>query len=153
MNRFLGTGLAAAVGSLPHSRLRRATQFKELRGTSSSSHWRTHPVAIPVWIAVMVVVVVGCSQPSGGPTGAAGPASFAPSVEASDAGTAQGDAAITSPPVGFTACIPKNRYYHTGTEERTTLPSSDGDVTVDVSRGFTWRGTISATDDRLSGTH
>jgi hypothetical protein len=26
-------------------------------------------------------------------------------------------------------------------------------VTVDVSRGHTWRGTITATDDRLSGTH
>jgi len=118
-------------------------------GTSWSSHWRTRPVAIPAALAFVAVAVIGCGQPSGSPTGAAVP----PSVEASVAGTAQGDAAITEPPLEFTACIPKNRYYRTGTDEQITLPSPDGDVTVDVSRGFTWRGTITATDDRLSGTH
>jgi hypothetical protein len=159
----LGTGLVAAVGRFAHSRLRRVTQLKEIKimGTSSSSHRRTRPFAIPAALAVVAVVVVGCSQQPAGPTGAAGPvttqdqptsASSAPSVEASVGGT-QGDGAITEPPLEFTACIPKNRYYRTGTDEQITLPSPDGDVTVDVSRGFTWRGTITATDDRLSGTH
>jgi hypothetical protein len=116
--------------------------------TSSWSHWRTCHHAIAAALVVVAVAAVGCSPPSGGPTGAAGPV-----TQASVGGAAQGLAAITSPPVEFTACIPKNRYYRTGTEEQTTVPSPDGDVTVDVSRGFTWRGTISATDDRLSGTH
>jgi len=74
-----------------------------------------------------------------------------PSAAASDPGP--GDAAITSPPVEFTACVPSNAPLHTGTDEQVALSSPDGDVTVDVRRGFTWRGTITATDDRLSGTH
>jgi hypothetical protein len=74
-----------------------------------------------------------------------------PSAAASDPGP--GDAAITSPPVEFTACIPRNAGFRTGTDEQIALPSPDGNVTVDVSRGHTWRGTITATDDRLSGTH
>lgn len=119
-------------------------------------------MARTVALAVVAVVVVGCSQQPAGPTGAAGPvttqdqptsASSAPSVEASVGGTAQGDAAITEPPLEFTACIPRNAGFRTGTDEQIALPSPDGDVTVDVSRGFTWRGTITATDDRLSGTH
>ena len=110
-------------------------------GTSSSSHWRTRPVAIPAALAVVAVAVIGCGQPSGGPTGGAGSvktqgqatsASAAPSVEASVASTAQGDAAITSPPVEFTACIPRNAPFRTGTNEQIVLPSPDGDVTVDV---------------------
>ena len=32
--------------------------------TSSSSHWRTRPVAIPAALAVVAVAVIGCSQPS-----------------------------------------------------------------------------------------
>ena len=116
-------------------------------------------------ITTISLVLTACGgspseQPStAGPSGPApteGPAASeastpSPSGAASDPGP--GEAAITSPPVEFTACIPRNAGYRTGTDEQIALPSPDGDVTVDVSRGHTWRGTITATDDRLSGTH
>lgn len=124
--------------------------------TSSSSHWRTRPVAVPAALAVVAVAVIGCSQPSGNPTGAAGPvrtqgqatsASSAPSVEASVAGTARGDAAITSPPVEFTGRIICGPPVRTGVDER---PADGGAVHV-RSRGWAWQPTATMSDPRLEG--
>jgi hypothetical protein len=74
-----------------------------------------------------------------------------PSATASDPGA--GDAAFTSPPAEFTACVPQNSSIRTGTAEEIVLPEPDAGVSVEHSRGSTWQGTITASDPRLSGTH
>lgn len=114
---------------------------------------------VAVLIATVALVLAACGTPSeqtspAGPSGQApteGPAGSAPTPSAAESDPGSDDAAITLPPVEFTACIPRNAPFRTGMSEQIALPTSDGEVTVEVDRGFTWRGTITATDDRLSG--
>jgi hypothetical protein len=56
-------------------------------------------------------------------------------------------------PVEFTACVPTNSTFRTGVDEVITIPSPDGDVTLERRRGFTWRGAITSSDPRFAGTH
>jgi hypothetical protein len=108
--------------------------------------------------AVIVLVVAGVAialrggigpgatgAPSPGPS-AAGPTgtASAPTTTASRAAPLAGE---------FTACVPGNAEFKTGTNEREVVSGDDGDVTIERTRGFTWRGTITATDPRFSGTH
>lgn len=53
----------------------------------------------------------------------------------------------------FTACVPTNNEYRTGTDTSASVPGVGGDTKIDQRRGFTWQGTITATDPRFSGTH
>jgi hypothetical protein len=41
----------------------------------------------------------------------------------------------------------------TGTTETELIPGPGGDVTIERTRGYTWKGAITATDPRFSGTH
>jgi hypothetical protein len=49
--------------------------------------------------------------------------------------------------------VPTNDRIKTGTTETEVIPGPDGDVTVEKSRGSTWKGPITATDPRFTGTH
>jgi hypothetical protein len=108
--------------------------------------------------ALIVVVVAGTALMLGGgigsdPTGAPSPL---PTLEiptgAPQATTPQAsDAALL--PGEFTACVPQNGPFKTGTRVDDVVSTADGDVTIERTRGYTWRGTINATDARLSGTH
>jgi hypothetical protein len=108
-------------------------------------------------LAVLAISVIGCSGPPAGQTGGAGPATAqavgtSPSPAASVESTASA-AAITSPPVEFTVCVPHNSPIRTGSDEVIVLPEPNAGVSVEHSRGNTWQGMITATDPRLSGTH
>lgn len=67
--------------------------------------------------------------------------------------TAPGATAAALLPGEFTACVPPNSQFKAGTYVTEVIPGPSGDVSVERTRGFTWRGTITATDPRLSGTH
>jgi hypothetical protein len=77
---------------------------------------------------------------TGGPTGTAP----APTTTASEAALLPGE---------FTACVPSNSEVKTGTRVEEVVSTADGDVKIERTRGFTWSGTITATDERFSGTH
>jgi hypothetical protein len=125
----------------------RATSWPARRYSDMTSMQRLTVMAAAA--AVLLVLAYGVwARPNVGQDAEPTPS---PSAAASD--PEPRDAAITSPPVEFTACVPQNSPIRTGTNEQIALPSPEGDVTVDLQRGFTWRGTITATDDRLSGTH
>ena len=99
--------------------------------------------------AVIVLAVAGTALILGG--GIDGPTD-APSPLPS----AGGSAAPTAPtllPGEFTACVPANSEFRTGTDAEEVIPGTDGDVTIQRRRGFTWMGGITATDPRFSGTH
>jgi hypothetical protein len=53
----------------------------------------------------------------------------------------------------FTACVPGNSQFKEGTTETEVIPGPSGDTRIERTRGFTWKGEITATDPRLSGTH
>jgi len=106
--------------------------------------------------AVIVVAAAGTVLILGGGIGgdAAGAAS-PPSSMGVPTGAPSTLQATTKPslPGEFTACVPQNSEFRTGTDAREVVSTDDGDVTIDRRRGFTWSGAITATDSRLSGTH
>lgn len=119
---------------------------------------RTH--RIRATLAVALVVIIGCGQSSGAPTGvestvAPSPSSTVPAPTGTSprpSATESGDSAVIVPGE-FTACVPHNSPLRSGTDEQVVVPHPDGDMTVERRRGFTWAGTITATDPRFSGTH
>lgn len=84
---------------------------------------------------------------------------LAPSPAPSSGGiaaTPAGSAAMPSGDLGlpeFTACVPPNEFFKSGTTETEVISGPNGDVSVELTRGYTWRGEITATDPRLSGMH
>jgi hypothetical protein len=113
-------------------------------------------------IAVAIIVVAGMAFMLGGGGGV--PSTPAPSAAASAPGlsakatapgpsTTASDVAAARVPGEFTACVPSNATLRTGSDERIVVPHPDGDMTLERSRGFTWSGAITATDERFSGTH
>jgi hypothetical protein len=59
----------------------------------------------------------------------------------------------STPPVEFTACIDPGPVVHEGTDEQIIVPLADGDMTIDQSRGFTYRQSLTeVSDPRLEGT-
>jgi hypothetical protein len=138
--------LDAVLDRLDTTPQRRATWWPTSRYNDMNPIQR---LAVMAAAAVLVIALaysllvrpnVGQTEPTPSPTAAASDPEL-------------GNEPITSPPVEFTACVPQNSAIRDGTEEQIVLPHSDGDVSVDRLRGFTWQGTITATDPRLSGTH
>jgi hypothetical protein len=110
--------------------------------------------------AVVVLVVAGAAfllgredigveasaEPSASVTEAEPTDEAVPSASASDG--------VGAPVPGeFTVCVPGNSPLRAGTDEQLLVPHPEGDMTVERTRGYTWAGTHSATDDRFSGTH
>lgn len=108
--------------------------------------------------AVIVVIVAGTALMLGGgigsdPTGAPSPP---PTLE-----IPSGAPPATRPPASgaallpgeFTACVPQNSEFKAGTSEQDVVSTADGDVTIERTRGYTWKGAITATDPRFTGTH
>ena len=120
---------------------------------------------LPAALAVIAIVLVACSSPSGGPTvgtpapATPPPATPAPAPSASPTGTpsqpsatGSGESAVAVPGE-FTVCVPRNAPLRTGADEQFVVPHPEGDMTVERQRGYTWAGSITATDPRFSGTH
>jgi hypothetical protein len=108
--------------------------------------------------AAVIVVVAGSVVILGGGfgrdlTGAPSPlpTPTIPTGAPPSTGPAATDAALL--PGEFTACVPQNGEFKKGTTETEVVPGPSGDLTIERTRGYTWRGTISATDARFSGTH
>lgn len=118
---------------------------------------RTHGIAT---LAVAVVVIIGCGQSSGTPTGvesavAPPPSSAVPTptdTSPQPSATESGASAVVVPGE-FTVCIPINKPLRIGTDEQVAVPHPDGDMTIERQRGYTWTGSHTATDPRFSGTH
>jgi hypothetical protein len=123
------------------------------RNASMSTYLRLGGLAA----AVIVLAVAGTALMLGGgsglPTGAPSPLPTAgpPTGAPPSTGPGATDAALL--PGEFTACVPENSEFKAGTNERDVISTADGDVTIDRKRGYTWKGTITATDTRFSGTH
>jgi hypothetical protein len=109
-------------------------------------------------VAVLAVIVLGCSQVPAGQTGSAAPTrtpapvtspSAAPSVEASAAGTHQEAGAAPQPPVEFTGLIECGSFVRQATEE--TLDVDDG-IVLARRRGAAYRQSVEMSDPRLEGT-
>ena len=100
--------------------------------------------------AVIVVVVAGTAFMLGRGVGSEASPSPPPSspVPTSTAPTT-GGAVLPE----FTACLPGNSMSREGTNETEVVSGPNGDVTVEKERGTTYKGTITATDPRFSGTH
>ena len=119
---------------------------------------RTH--RIRATLAVSAVVIIGCGQSAGAPTSVE--STVAPSLSSTvpaptvtsprPSATESGDSAVIAPGE-FTACVPHNSPLRSGSVEQVVVPHPDGDMTVERTRGYTWAGTITATDPRFSGTH
>ena len=114
---------------------------------------------IPAALAVFAVAVIGCGQPSGGPTGEAGPAatqgqttpvSSAPSVEVSAATTAQEAASAPQPPVEVSGRITCGPPVRSGSGETVELGNEGMVLTRD--RDGAWRQDVTMSDPRLEGT-
>jgi len=119
-----------------------------------------HTHGIRATLAVAVVVIIGCGQSSGAPTGvgstvAPSPSSTVPAPTGTSprpSATGSGDSAVVVPGE-FTVCVPHNSPLRSGTDEQVVVAHPDGEMTIERRRGFTWSGTITATDPRFSGTH
>lgn len=114
---------------------------------------------IPASVTVALVAVIGCGQPSGATTDVASTVAPSPSSTVRvptgtprPSATKTGGSAVIGPGE-FTACVAHNSPLRSGTDEQVVVPHPDGDMTVERRRGFTWAGTITATDPRFSGTH
>ena len=138
-------------------------------------HLPTTPQRRPLWAArryaemstyrklaataavVAVLVVVGATFLLGDrgigveSTATPSPSSTVPSPTGTGP-TPSGDPAV-SVPGEFTACVPQNGEAVAGTEVQVVVPDPDGDMTIQRTRGFTWAGAITATDERFTGTH
>src|SRR5687767_1231723 len=98
---------------------------------------------LPATLAVIAIVLVGCSPPSGGPTVGTGPpatpapATPAPATPAPSASptrtaphpsaTGSGDLAVVVPGE-FTVCVPSNSELRAGTDEQFVVPHPEGDM-------------------------
>ena len=125
-----------------------------------------HRYRLRAALALIAIVLVGCSPSSGGPTvGTGPPATPAPATPAPSptvpvttgtppqpSATGSGDSPVVVPGE-FTVCVPYNDTLRRGTDEQVVVPHRDGDMTIERQRGYTWVGTITATDPRFSGTH
>jgi hypothetical protein len=108
--------------------------------------------------AVIVLVVAGGALLLGGGRNTGATDSPSPPPSATDpTGTPPPATATPAPaallPGEFTACVPQNSEFKAGTDARDVVSGADGDVTIDRTRGYTWRGAITATDARFAGTH
>ncbi len=148
--------LDAVIAELDTTPQRRATRWPAWRFSEMSSVAKIATVAA----AVVVVVVAGMAFVIGG-RGIGVEASAEPSsspveaeqTEAAIPSASAGQRAAAQVPGGFTACVPINKELRAGTDERLVVAHPDGDMTLERRRGFTWAGTITATDERFSGTH
>jgi len=106
--------------------------------------------------AVLILAVGGGSLILGGGLGARATAApsptAAPSVNATQAPTASQAGAVIVPGQ-FTACVPSNTELKTGTHEQSTVAAPEAGTTLEQTRSFTWKGAMTATDPRFSGTH
>jgi hypothetical protein len=109
-------------------------------------------------VAVLAVIVLGCSQVPAGQTGSAAPTripapatspSAAPSIEASVAGTPQEAGATQQPPVEFMGLIECGSFVRGPTEE--TLDLDDG-IVLTRRRGAAYQQSVEMSDPRLEGT-
>jgi hypothetical protein len=111
-------------------------------------------------LAVAAVVVIGCGQPSGVPTGGAGQSTspshasppVAPSAEPPVATTAAKSAAAPQPPIEFTgrtACGPPVSPDREGREEAVDV--GDDGMLLTRFRGGAWHQTLRMSDPRLEG--
>jgi hypothetical protein len=113
-------------------------------------------IAIAVAAAVVVAIMAltlggrGVGVESTAAPSQSVPAATRPSPQPS---ATESDASAVVVPGEFTACVPHNRPLRSGTDEQVVVPHPDGDMTVERRRGFTWAGTITATDPRFSGMH
>jgi hypothetical protein len=108
--------------------------------------------AAVVVVAVMAVMLGGRG---GGVDSTASPSPTVPAPTGTSpqpGATESGDSAVIVPGE-FTACVPHNSPLRSGTDEQVVVAHPDGDMTIERRRGFTWAGTITATDPRFSGTH
>ena len=108
--------------------------------------------------AVIVLVVAGGALLLGGGRNTGATDSPSPPANAADPTGTPPTATATPVPAAllpgeFTACAPLNDEFKAGTTDRDVVSSADGDVTIKRTRGYTWRGEITATDPRFSGTH
>lgn len=108
--------------------------------------------------AAVVVVAVIALMLGGRGVGVESTAAPSPTVPAptgmspKPSETGSGDSVVVVPGE-FTACLPQNSPLRSGTDEQIVVSHPDGDMTIERRRGFTWAGTITATDPRFSGTH
>jgi hypothetical protein len=109
--------------------------------------------ALLIGIGAASVLLSGGGQPGPAPAPSSAPLASSTSVSSSQpSASASGDASVILPGE-FTACLPHNSQLRSGTDEQLVVPHPDGDMTVERRRGYTWAGTITATDPRFSGTH
>jgi hypothetical protein len=145
--------LDAVLDQLPTTPQRRP-RWPVRRNAEMSTSLRLGGLAAAV---IVLVVAAGALLLGGGRnTGAID----SPSPPPSTAGPTGTPPAATATPVPaallpgeFTACAPLNNEFKAGTTDRDVVSSADGDVTIKRTRGYTWRGEITATDPRFSGTH
>jgi hypothetical protein len=110
-------------------------------------------------LAAGAVVVVGVMAVMLGGRGvgvestAASPTVPAPNGTSPQPSATASEGASAPVPGEFTVCVPHNSPLRSGTDEQFVVPHPDGDMTVERQRGYTWAGTITATDPRFSGTH
>jgi hypothetical protein len=102
-------------------------------------------------VAVAAVVALAHSGGAVKLGGGRGPqATPGPSQAPSAAPPSESAAASTAPlPGEFSACVPSYTELKTGTDTSEVVAGT----TIDHRRGFTWKGTITATDPRFSGSH
>lgn len=107
--------------------------------------------------AVIVLAVTGTALiiggDIGGPTAAPSPLPSSGVSAETPPATEPAATAAALLPGEFTACVPMNSQLKAGTTETEVTSGPDGDVTIERTRGFTWKGTITATDPRFAGTH
>jgi hypothetical protein len=109
---------------------------------------------MPMALAALAVVLIGCSQQPGTPGPDAGADSPSPSTAAAPSPAAPAsDHVAAEAPGEFAVCIPINSTLREGTDEQLVVAHPDGEMTVERQRGYTWSGSHTATDERFSGTH
>ena len=144
--------LDAVLDQVPTTPQRRpfwpARRYAEM---STFAKLATAAAAFVVLVAVGATFILGGRDVGVESTATPSPSSTVPSPTGTGP-TPSGDAA-GSIPGEFTACVPENGERVRGTEEQIVVPHPDGDMTIQRTRGFTWAGTITATDPRFSGTH
>jgi hypothetical protein len=113
-------------------------------------HWPIIAVAAAAVVAIGVGGLVIATR-NDDPTG--GVAADQPTTVAQPTTTAAQPTTVAQPPAEFTACIRPGPEVHSGTTEEVVVPLSDGEMTIQQTRGFTYRQSLTeVSDPRLEGT-
>lgn len=147
--------LDAVLGAIDTTPQRRATRWPAWRYTdmSATAKFVTAAVAVAVLAVAGMAFVFGGQNIGVEPTG-----SPSPSADEALSETQAGPSPSAADPVArvpgeFTACLPGNTELRAATEQESVASHPDGDMTLLENRGGTWVGTLTATDERLSGRH